>query len=172
MEKFRRVFLIVADSFGVDGGLCRSILGGILVELRLADGVDAGQRYRAFVVVLRLDCLCPRGFERRACREQRGGQLVGIDGEKQLSPLDGHAVAVSLGGEVSADTGLDDRIEIAGQVADETHPVGHAVQLGAYDFHLERRHPGRLLFRAVAAGRQQCENRDEQRENFLHNGAF
>jgi len=42
-----------------DGGFGGFVLGRILVQLRLADGVDPGQRHGAVVVVAGFDGLCP-----------------------------------------------------------------------------------------------------------------
>ena len=76
------------------GGL---VLRRILIELRLTDGVDLGQRHGALVVVLSLQRLRLGRLERGFGGEHRGRKLVGADREKQLPAFYGHAVRKPLG---------------------------------------------------------------------------
>ena len=76
------------------GGL---VLRRILIELRLTDGVDLGQRHGALVVVLSLQRLRLGRLERGFGGEHRGRKLVGVDREKQLPAFYGHAVRKPLG---------------------------------------------------------------------------
>nr|WP_305206300.1 hypothetical protein [Alistipes finegoldii] len=74
-----------------------SVLRRILIELRLTDGVDLGQRHGALVVVPRLQRLRLGRLERGFGGEHRGRELVGVDREKQLPAFYGHAVRILLG---------------------------------------------------------------------------
>ena len=116
--------------------LGRAVLCRILVELRLADGIDPRQRHGPFVVVTGFDGLCARRFELGLGRQHRGRELLGVDAEEQLPAPHGHAARKVARGEEPVHAGLDHGIEIARKVTDEAHAVRHAVDSGTECFDL------------------------------------
>ena len=145
-------------------------LGRVLVQLRLADGVDARQRHGAVVVVAGFEGLCAGRFEFGFGRQHRGRQLVGVDGEQQLAAPYGHAVAVLFRREVAVHARLDHGVEVAREVTDETHAVGHAVDGGLGHPDPQGRH--RLFRRMFRASREECGEKACGGENFVHKGMF
>ena len=146
-------------------------LRGVLVQLRLTDGIDLCQRHCTVVVVARFDGLRPGRFQLGFGRQHRGRKLVGVDGEQQLPPFDGHAVAVTLRRQVAVHARLDHGVEIARKVADETHPVGNGVHDGLGHLDPQGRHllPGSMF---SAAREERCKEAGCKVEFIHRRGCF
>ena len=153
-----------------DGGFGGFVLGRILIQLRLADGVDPGQRHGAVVVVAGFDRLRPGRLQGGLGCEHRGRKLVGVDCEQQLPALHGHTVGKLLRKQVAVHARLDHRIEIARQVTDELHAVGNAVRDGFGHADPERGHGGFGL--VPAAPREEYGEQPRDKEKSVHTGMF
>ena len=151
------------------GGFGGPELGRVLVELRLADGVDAGQRHGAVVIVARFERPGPGGLQLRAGREHRGRELRGVDREEQLPAADGHPVGEVARGEEPIHAGLDHGVEVARQVTDDAHAVGNRLLLGADGLDPQWRNLPRGGFPAPAG---QCGQEAGRKKKSVHNGMF